>query len=95
MSEYDYTGNEIKNSFTAYLQKFIRRKRQDYIDKKNYLRKAETSLENTIRIDFGMSLDDMIEMNQRERLLIRECKGDYIKSLEEAGVMIGKSFITD
>ena len=78
MSEYDYTGNKIKNSFTAYLQKFIRRKRQDYIDKKNYLRKAETSLENTIRIDFGMSLDDMIEMNQRERLLIRECKGDYI-----------------
>ncbi|WP_289301404.1 sigma factor-like helix-turn-helix DNA-binding protein [Sporofaciens musculi] len=78
MSEYDYTGNKIKNSFTAYLQKFIRRKRQDYIDKKNYLRKAETSLGNTIRIDFGMSLDDMIEMNQRERLLIRECKGDYI-----------------
>lgn len=24
-------------------------------------------------------MDDMLEMKQRERLLMRECKGDYIK----------------
>lgn len=77
MNEYDYTGDKTKNYFTAYLQKFVHRKRRDYIDKKNYLRKMETSLENTIPIDFGMSLDDMLEMNQRERVLMRECKGDY------------------
>ncbi len=45
MSEYDYTGNKTKNSFTAYLQKFVLRKRQDYINKKIYLRKTETSFE--------------------------------------------------
>lgn len=79
MSEYDYTGNKTKNSFTAYLQKFVRRKRQDYIDKKNYLCKMETSFEKNTCISVGMTLDDMLEMERRERLLMRECKGDYIK----------------
>lgn len=78
MSEYDYTGNKTKNSFTAYLQKFVRRKRQDYIDRKNYLCKMETSFEKNTCINVGMTLDDMFEMEQRERLLMRECKGDYV-----------------
>lgn len=78
MSEYDYTGNKTKNSFTAYLQKFVRRKRQDYIDRKNYLCKMETSFEKNTCINVGMTLDDMLEMEQRERLLMRECKGDYV-----------------
>ena len=78
MSEYDYTGNKTKNSFTAYLQKFVRRKRQDYIDRKNYLCKMETSFEKNTCINLGMTLDDMLEMEQRERLLMRECKGDYV-----------------
>lgn len=78
MSEYDYTGNKTKNSFTAYLQKFVRRKRQDYIDRKNYLCKMETSFEKNTCINVGVTLDDMLEMEQRERLLMRECKGDYV-----------------
>lgn len=78
MSEYDYTGNKTKNSFTAYLQKFVRRKRQDYIDRKNYLCKMETSFEKNTCINVGMTLDDMLEMAQKERLLMRECKGDYV-----------------
>lgn len=78
MSEYDYTGNKTKNSFTAYLQKFVRRKRQDYIDRKNYLCKMETSFEKNTCINVGMTLDDMLEMEQRERMLMRECKGDYV-----------------
>lgn len=78
MSEYDYTGNKTKNSFTAYLQKFVRRKRQDYIDRKNYLCKMETSFEKNTCINVGMTLDDMFEMEQRERLLMRERKGDYV-----------------
>lgn len=78
MSEYDYTGNKTKNSFTAYLQKFVRRKRQDYIDRKNYLCKMETSFEKSTCINVGMTLDDMLEMEQRERMLMRECKGDYV-----------------
>lgn len=78
MSEYDYTGNKTKNCFTAYLQKFVRRKRQDYIDRKNYLCKMETSFEKNTCINVGVTLDDMLEMEQRERLLMRECKGDYV-----------------
>ena len=42
MNEYDYTGDKIKNYFTAYLQKCIRWKRWNYLKKKEKISRVET-----------------------------------------------------
>ena len=76
MNEYDYTGDKIKNYFTAYLQKCIRWKRWDYLKKKEKIGRIERPLEKSL-MDFGSSVDEMLELCYREKALSREQEGRY------------------
>ena len=76
MNEYDYTGDKIKNYFTAYLQKCIRWKRWNYLKKKEKISRVEKPLEESL-VDFSFSIDEMIELRCREEILSREQEGRY------------------
>ena len=76
MNEYDYTGDKIKNYFTAYLQKCIRWKRWNYLKKKEKIDRVEKPLEESL-VDFSFSIDEMIELRCREEILSREQEGRY------------------
>ena len=78
MNEYDYTGDKTKNYFTAYLQKCIRWKRWDYLKKKEKIGRIERPLEKSL-MDFGSSVDEMLELRYREETLSREQEGRYPK----------------
>ena len=76
MNEYDYTGDKIKNYFTAYLQKCIRWKRWNYLKKKEKISRVEKPLEESL-VDFSFSIDEMIELRYREEILSKEREGQY------------------
>lgn len=76
MNEYDYTGNKTKNHFSAYLQKCIRWKRWEFLEKKQKIRSIEKPL-TVLKIENVQATEDMIEIYYREKMLIREQKGDY------------------
>ena len=48
MDKYDYTGDRTKNYFTAYLQKCIRWKRQNYLKKKEIISNTEIFFDGNI-----------------------------------------------
>lgn len=76
MNEYDYTGDKTKNYFTAYLQKCIRWKRWNYLQKKEKIGRVEKPLEEFL-VDFSSSIDEMTELRCREEILSREQEGRY------------------
>ena len=76
MNEYDYTGDKIKNYFTAYLQKCIRWKRWNYLKKKEKIGRVESPLEESL-VEFGPLIDEMLELRYREEVLSREQEGRY------------------
>ena len=76
MNEYNYTGDKTKNYFTAYLQKCIRWKRWNYLQKKEKIGKVERPLEKSLA-DFSSSIDEMLESHYREEVLLREQEGRY------------------
>lgn len=77
MNEYDYTGDKTKNSFTAYLQKSIRWKRQNYLKKKERTYYMERLLEEDMLSNYSITMEDMLEICQKEELLLQERIGDY------------------
>lgn len=76
MNEYDYTGNRVQNYFTAYLQQFIRRKRWDYLKKKEKVRHMERPLDGT-DWESGIGVEETMEMNRKEELLLKEREAVY------------------
>lgn len=82
MDEYNYTGNKTKNYFTAYLQKFVWRKRLRYLREKKRICDMEKPFEENEQAVFGMTIDEMLEINHREYLLFKEMKGIYPKENE-------------
>ena len=76
MNEYDYTGDKIKNYFTAYLQKCIRWKRWNYLKKKEKIGRVESPLEEFL-VEFDPLIDEMLESRYREEVLSREQEGRY------------------
>ena len=76
MNEYDYTGDKIKNYFTAYLQKCIRWKRWNYLKKKEKIGRVESPLEEFL-VEFDPLIDEMLELRYREEVLSREQEGRY------------------
>ena len=76
MNEYDYTGDKIKNYFTAYLQKCIRWKRWNYLKKKEKIDRVERPLEESLG-DLSSSIDEMLELRYREEALSGEQEGRY------------------
>lgn len=79
MSEYDYTGNKTKNFFTAYLQKCIRWKRKNYLQKKVKINNMEKSLEENKKVEYSMTVEAMVDMYNKEELLLKESNGNYLK----------------
>lgn len=77
MNEYNYTGDKTKNYFTAYLQKCIRWKRWNYLKKKEKIGRMERPLEESL-VDFGSSVDEMLELRYREEVLSEEKEGRYL-----------------
>ena len=76
MKQNDYTGDTVKNHFTAYLQESVRRKRQKYLNRKEIINYVERMLENGI-YENSMSAEEMLEAKQHEYLLLREVRSDY------------------
>lgn len=76
MNEYDYTGDKMKNHFTAYLQKCIRWKRWNYLKKKEKICRAESPLEESL-VECGSLIDEILELRYREEVLSREQEGRY------------------
>ena len=76
MNEYDYTGDKIKNYFTAYLQKCIRWKRWNYLKKKEKIGRVERPLEESL-VEFGPSTDEILELRYREEVLSEEQERRY------------------
>lgn len=79
MNEYDYTGNKTKSYFTAYLQKCIRWKRWNYMRKKDIMNDMEIPLEENSLITHGSTLEEIVEMQFKEKLLLKENKKTYPK----------------
>lgn len=76
MNEYDYTGDKIKNYFTAYLQKCIWWKRWNYLKKKEKIDRVERPLEESL-VEFGPSTDEILELRYREEVLSEEQERRY------------------
>ncbi|WP_289302204.1 sigma factor-like helix-turn-helix DNA-binding protein [Sporofaciens musculi] len=76
MDKYDYTGDRTKNYFTAYLQKCIRWKRQNYLKKKEIISNTEIFFDGNIPSACDTT-NELLEMYHREELLIKERKGTY------------------
>lgn len=91
MNEYDYTGNKIKNYFTAYLQKCIRWKRWDFLKKKQKVRNVEKPLVEARRIENVVTIEEMIEIHYKEELLIKELKEDYLDWTELSNPKLANS----
>ena len=91
MNEYDYTGNKIKNYFTAYLQKCIRWKRWDLLKKKQKIRNVEKPLVEARRIENVVTIEEMIEIHYKEGLLIKELKEDYLDWTELSNPKLANS----
>lgn len=77
MEEYTYTGSKIKNQFTAYLLQQIRGRRRDYLKKKIQIGEMESSMDEMSREAFGSNVEESLELEMRERLLMREAEGVY------------------
>lgn len=77
MSEYDYTGNKIKNYFTAYLQKCIHWKRWNYLKERENINSSEIPFREDSLVDYSISMDEMMELRYREETLLREREGQY------------------
>lgn len=79
MNEFDYTGNKIKNYFTAYLQKCIWWKRQNYLKKRKNIDNMENPLEDDLQMKYYTTIDEMVELRHKEEILLKECKGEYLR----------------
>lgn len=77
MEEYTYTGSKIKNQFTAYLLQQIRGRRRDYLKKKIQIGEMESPMDEMSREEFGFNVEESLELEMRERLLMREAEGVY------------------
>lgn len=77
MNEYNYTGNKTKNCFTAYLQKCIRWKRCNFLLNIENINGMEMPLEKEILTVGSITVDEMLELHCKEKLLIKECGGEY------------------
>lgn len=77
MNEYDYTGNKTKNYFTAYLQKCIRWKRQNYLKEKEKINSIEKPLDESSQAEYSATIEEILELRCREELLFRERDGEY------------------
>lgn len=77
MYEYDYTGNKTKNSFTAYLQKSIQWKRQNYLKKKENISNMEKPLEENMQMEYGMTVEETVDVHRKEYLILKENNREY------------------
>ena len=77
MNEYDYKGDKTKNSFTAYLQKCIRWKRQNYLKKKENISNMEKPLEKDMQMEYSLTVEEMVDMYRKEEFLLKENNREY------------------
>ncbi len=75
--KYTYTGDKVKNHFTAYLLEFIRGRRAAYLDKKIKSAKGEYSMEEIEEIEERIAFDEIRENEEREKTLLRESQGHF------------------
>lgn len=66
MKEYNYTGDKIKNHFTAYLREFIRGKRWSYLKKMQKIYEKEKPLKDNIQMDYAITVQDLLQIRQKE-----------------------------
>lgn len=78
MKEYNYTGDKIKNHFTAYLREFIRGKRWSYLKKMQKIYEMEKPLKDNIQMDYAITVQDLLQIRQKEELLFQEKQGVYL-----------------
>lgn len=76
MKSYDYTGDKVKNQFTAYLREFIRSKRWRYLTELESRRKMEKPLNSNLQIKY-IVIDELLEAKRKESLLFKERQGFY------------------
>lgn len=74
-----FTGSKIKNQFTAYLLSFIRGKRRDYLHKKIQISNAEMPVDEFATTEIGLSMEEALEIKQKEEVLLREAEGNYLQ----------------
>lgn len=74
-----YTGSKVKNQFTAYLLGFIRGKRRDYLHKKIQISNVEMPVDEFATTEMGLSMEESLELKQKEEVLLREAEGMYLK----------------
>ena len=77
--KHTYTGDKVKNHFTAYLLEFIRGRRAAYLDKKIKSDKGEYSMEEIEEIEERIAFDEIRENEERERILLQESQGKFPK----------------
>lgn len=77
MEEHKFTGDKTKNHFTAYLQESIRWKRYHYLKQRGKYLDIEKPIGEVNKI--SLALEDMMELDYREKLLLGERGGDYPK----------------
>ncbi len=74
-----YTGDKVKNHFTAYLLEFIRGRRTAYLNKKIKAARGEYSMEGIEELEERIAFDEICEKQEREQMLLRESCGNYPK----------------
>lgn len=77
MKECNYTGDKVKNHFTAYLREFIRSKRWEYLKKMEKIHEAEALLKENMQMDNHIVIEDLLQIREKEELLFQEKQGIY------------------
>lgn len=77
MREYEFTGDKIKNYFTAYLRESIKWKRYHYLKKKEERFDMEKPLEEMRQKELGLTMETILAMQHKEELLLKEREGHY------------------
>lgn len=86
-----YTGSKVQNHFTAYLLEFIRGRRRSYLDKKIKQSAAERAIEDMNLLDSGVSFDELVEMQAKETMLMKEAGGTFPRWEEMADQRLVKA----
>lgn len=72
-----YTGSKVRNQFTAYLLSQIRGRRRKYLEKKIQIYDAEELKKGFPTIKGMYTVDEAVELKEKERLLLYEAQGKY------------------
>ena len=86
-----YDEEKVRNQFTAYLVSQVRGRRRDYLLKQNNIINKEDLAENFAAIQCPVSVEEQVELLNKEKLMLDESKGIFPTWMEMEDKRIHKA----